>query len=212
MLKVNYKSTALFSLKKYKDSNLNCQSYEYPTVYAIRSAILGAIIQIEGMDKAKELFYKVKNSNIYVQYPQKYKTNVIKQKRYGRSYYQSFDVMDRSKLLNANWNTVIGARQYVDLEDIVFYIDNMIPNIEIYLKNIDWLGTAESMVYLHSIEDANKIENILMKWNGEDKVNTYEQHDWNSKTSFENIYMYSDKYKRMNDSYMCSIGNIILPT
>lgn len=212
MLKVKYKTTMLFSLKKYKDSNLNCQSYEYPTIYAIRSAILGAIIQIDGIEKAKDLFHKVKNSNIYVEFPMNYKTNLIRQKRYANSYYGKFDKLDRDGLIKKNWNTCMGVRQYIDVEDIVFYIDNLIPGIEIYLKNIDWLGTAESMVYLESIQEVSNMNNILIKWDEQECTEIYEQHNWNSKTNFENVYMYSDKYKRMNDSYMCKVGNINLPS
>ena len=89
MKKVTYEFSNLFSLKKYKDSNLNCQSYEYMTTYGIRSAILGQVIVQDGLDKAEELFHKVKNAIIYIQYPKQYKTNRVQQKRYANSYYGS---------------------------------------------------------------------------------------------------------------------------
>ena len=100
MLKVKFKLTSLFSLKKYDDSNLKCQSYEYPTVYAVRSALIGAIIQTEGKDRAEELFYKIKNANIYVSLPNEYKTNCILQRRFSNSYYSKFDVLDRDIIYN----------------------------------------------------------------------------------------------------------------
>ena len=35
MKKVVYKTSNLFTLKKYNDNNLNCQSYQYPLSYTI---------------------------------------------------------------------------------------------------------------------------------------------------------------------------------
>jgi len=230
MKKVTYKLSNIFSLKKYNDNNLNCQSYEYPTIYGIRCAILGAIIQVDGIDKVQELFNKIKNSNIYIQYPKEFKVNGIKQKRYANSYYNScyteeeynklspstqsktYCVLDRDKLVGSNWKTTMGFRQYVKMDNIVFYIDNLIPEIDMYLKNIDWLGTAKSMVYLSDVEEVNKLDNVLTRWNKESYVDTFEQHDWNSKTTFDTIYMYSKKYKHFHDTFMCGIGDIILPS
>lgn len=209
MKKVTYKLSNIFSLKKYNDNNLNCQSYEYPTIYGLRCAILGAVIQIDGIEKAKELFNKIKNSNIYIQYPQKFKINGVKQKRLSNACYDKFDELD-SKNLD---KSTMGFREYVKMDAIIFYIDNLIPDIEIYLKNIDWIGTAETMVYLDKIEEAQKLENILVKWDKVSHVNIYEQHDWCSKTNFDTVYMYSGKkYRHVHNTFMCRINDIVLPS
>jgi hypothetical protein len=206
MKKVTYKLSNIFSLKKYNDNNLNCQSYEYPTIYGVRCAILGAIIQTEGIEKAKELFNKIKNTNIYIQYSQELKVNGIKQSRYSNAYYSKFDELD-SKNFD---KTTMGFRQYIKMDEIVFYIDNLIPDIDMYLKNIDWLGTAESMVYLDNIEEVDKLNNILTRWNKESHTETFEQHDWNGKTTFDTVYMYSSKQKHNHDTFMCCINDIVL--
>lgn len=206
MNKITYKLSNIFSLKKYNDNNLNCQSYEYPTIYGVRCAILGAIIQTDGIEKAQELFNKVKNTNIYIQYPKEFKVNGVKQKRYSNAYYSKFDELDEKNLDKST----MGFRQYVQMNEIIFYIDNLIPNIKMYLKNIDWLGTAESMVYLDNIQEISKLENVLVKWDNKSHVNIFEQHDWNSKTTFNTVYMYSDKYNHKYDSFMCCIDNISL--
>lgn len=208
MKKVIYKTSNIFTLKKYNDNNLNCQTYEYPTIYAIKSAILGSVIQIDGIEKAKDLFNKIKNMKVYVQFPYKYDKNEIFQKRYSNAYYKKYNELDRETLIKANWKTAMGFREYINLEEIVFYIDNSIDNIELYLKNIDFFGTAESMVYLHKIEESNKLENVLVKWNKKDKVKTYEQADYTSKTTFDSVYMYSNKYKHTHNKYMCVIKDI----
>lgn len=91
MKKVTYEFSNLFSLKKYNDSNLNCQSYNYMTKYGLRSAILGQVIQQDGLDVAKDLFHKVKNAVIYIQHPKKYKTNNIQLKRFSNNSY-NYDV------------------------------------------------------------------------------------------------------------------------
>lgn len=212
MKKITYKLSNIFTLKQYEDNNLNCRTFEYPTIYGIKCAIIGAIIQTDGVEKAEELFNKVKNSIIYVQFPKQYKINGVKQKRYSNGSYKPFDATDRESLLKANFKTTMGFRQYIHMDEIVFYIDSNIPNIDMYLKNIDWLGTAESMVYLDSIKETNSLENVLVKWNGVDEVNTYKQYNWNSKTKFENVYMYSSKYKHIHDCNICRIKDIILPT
>lgn len=209
MLKVNYKLSGLFSLKKYNDSNLKCQTYEYPTIYAIRSAILGSIIQIDGIDKAKELFHKIKNANIYVSMPTKYKINGVMQKRYSNSYYSKFDVLDRSIIVSDEKTRTMGFRQYIHMDIITIYIDNLIPNVELYLKNIDSIGTSESLVYLESIEEVTEMNNILVEWDKEAYCETYEQYDWDSKSNFNNVYMYS-KEKRKQRGYMCCVKNIMI--
>lgn len=208
MKKVVFGLSNLFTLKRYKDNNLNCQSYEYPTIYSIRCAILGAVIQVDGLDKARELFNKIKNTNIFIQFPREYKVNGIRLKRYGNSYYKKYDELDREKMLKNNWNTTMGFREYVQLDKIVFYIDDIVPDIDLYLKNIDWIGTAESMVYLEKIEEVSYLENVLVKWNGKDSTKVYEQHDWGSKTTFESVYMYSERYSHIHRSFMCQIDDI----
>lgn len=206
MNKVIYKISNLFTLKKYDNSNLNCQSYEYPTLYAIRSAILGSIIQVDGVEKAKELFHKVKNAVIYIQYPKEFNINGCRIKRYANSYYGLKDEnkMDRMNLISNNFYTTMGFREYVYLEEIVFYIDDSIPNIEIYLKNIDWLGTAESLVYLHSFEKAYKLINVMSSCSENYNARRFEQYDWDSKAKFEHVYMYSNKYTHKHKKlYYC---------
>ncbi|GAA0077578.1 hypothetical protein UT300005_19560 [Clostridium sp. CTA-5] len=210
MYKVTYGTSNLFTLKKYENSNLNCQSYEYPTIYAVRSAILGAIIQVDGIEKAKELFHKVKNAIIYIQYPNEFKINGCRIKRFANSFYDLKDEqkIDRDYLISKNFCTSMGFREYVYLKEIVFYIDNSISDIELYLKNIDWLGTAESLVYLESIKETNKLDRIL-KVESNINCRKYEQYDWSSKVKFENVYMFSDKYnKRQQVKLICSINNI----
>lgn len=212
MNKVVYKTSNLFTLKKYENSNLNCQSYEYPTIYSIRSAILGAIIQLDGIDMANKLFHKVKNAVIYIQYPNNFKINGCRLKRFANSFYnlKDEDKIDRDKQIANNFCTSIGFREYVHLEKIVFYIDNSIENISLYLKNIDWIGTAESLVYLDSIEKTNTLNRVLKQSRSTEK-RKYEQYDWNSKAKFENVYMYSSQYGRREQiKLMCVVDDIEL--
>lgn len=210
MKKITYKTSNLFTLKHYNDSNLNCQSYEYPTIYAIKSAILGAIIRLEGIEQAKEKFIKLKNMNIYVQFPKEYCKSGQMIKRYTNSYYglPEEKKLDKTFIAQDSYTTM-GFREYVLIDEIVFYIDNSLENIELYLKNIDFLGTAESLVYLDSIEEVSKMEGVLIpiEENELDKV-VYEQHDYATNTTFDNIYMYSPKRKHIHKTYMCKIEDI----
>lgn len=211
MNKITYRlANLLFTLRKYKQSNLCHESYPIPMLSTLRSAIIGGIIKVDGVDKAKELFHKVKNEVIYIQYPENYFCTNQRLKRCSNSYYTINNETDTT-----NWKSfyTIGCKQFIGIDKIVFYIGSNIPNIDLYLKNIDWIGSADSLVYLESIEQAKKLENILVPWDRNEDVDIYELYDWNkvsNKTKFENIYMFDDKYRRTDVRELYCIKNIIL--
>lgn len=192
MLKVKYKIPMLYEYKKYDDSHLCCQSYNNVQPYAIRSAILSTIIQLDGIEKAQELFYKIKNSNIYISKSSVQDVNSFRTLLYTNRHYSGESVGVQTT----------GAREKINLDEIVFYIDNLIPNLEVYLKNIDYFGASDSFVYLDSIEEVNTMEYVYTKWNDEIDVETYTIKDWSSKTTFESIYLFSPKRKHNNMSYV----------
>lgn len=194
MQKITFKTAGLFSLKKYNDSHLNSRSYEYPMAYTIRGAILSSVIQLEGVEKAKELFYKIKNAILYIQYPEAYVKDVAKLKLASNSYYEKSS--DKEEGLSS-----VGVREFVDMENIIFYIDNSIPNIEIYLKNIEYIGDSQSLVYLDGIETVREIERVLVEWIREkdDDVDLFELYDWKtSKITFDDVYLFNEKRSRRN--------------
>jgi hypothetical protein len=208
--KVTYELNGLFTLRKYKQGNLCHESYSIPMLSTLRSAIIGAIIKIDGLEKARELFYKVKNEVIYIQLPQEYSTSNQRLRRCSNSWYKK----DTEDIIE-NWQTyqTMGCKQFIIMNEIVFYIGNNIPNIELYLKNIDWIGSAESLVYLKDFNKTDTIENGLTQWNEIEDTDIYEVYDWGIKTEFDNIYMFSDK--KSFDTYsrkLCCTKNIILPS
>ena len=75
MLKVTYKVPSSFSIKKFNDSHLQARSYEYPMLTTIRGAILSSIIERRGKAYAEKIFRKVKNAQIFIQYPKEYLIN-----------------------------------------------------------------------------------------------------------------------------------------
>lgn len=193
ILRVTFKVSGLFSLKKYSDSHLNGRSYEYPMAYTIRGAILSSVIQLEGVEKAKELFYKIKNAILYVQYPENYVKEVAKLKLASNSYYQERDSDGGEGL------STVGIREFVDLDEITFYIDNSIPNIETYLRNIEMIGDSQSLVYLESIEIVSEMQHVLVEWREEEADDTelFELYDWKtSKITFDDVYLFSGKRSR----------------
>lgn len=212
--KITYVLSNLFTYKKYNDGNLNQQSFEYITTYAVRCSILGAIIQTEGIDKAKELFYKLKNDNIYIQYPKTFKVNGLKMKRFSNTYYkiEANDTLDKIKENSKKNLSTIGFKQYLDMDKIVFYIDNLIPDIDMYLKNIDWLGSTKNMVYLFDNEEATTMDNVLVEWDKKEHTYIFEQYDWEKSVEFEDIYKYTRGYNHKHKKIMCSIKDINLPS
>ena len=201
MKKVTYKLSNLFSLRKYGHNNMCSESYEYPMVATVRSAIISAIIRVDGVKKAEELFNKVKNEIIYIQYPEQFEKNVNRLHLVSNSAWRPATKRGEDKVS-------VGQREFVDVDNITFYIGNNIPFIDMYLKNIDWIGTTESLVYLDNIEETNKLEDVLMTWDEKEDEFIYEMYDWDKKTKFENIYMYGDKYtKRKFSKTICYVTN-----
>lgn len=194
MIKAIYKTSNLFSLKKYAHSNINCQSYEYPLAATIRGSILGQIIRLEGVERARELFEELKSSDIHIQY----------------SDYHKVSGKGIKRVANSGTSTTFGHREYVDIDQIAFYISTELEDIEVYLKNIDYIGTADSLVYLDSVEKVDKAENILVEWNQEEDVDIYENADWTDKIGFDDVYIYNEKHKlsKCNRRFMCKVGDI----
>ncbi len=205
--KVIYKTAGFFSLKKYNDSHLNGRSYEYPMAYTIRGAILSSVIQLEGIEKAKELFYKIKNAILYIQYPREHGKASVKLKLASNSYY------DEKKTNNEEGLSSVGVREFVDVESIVFYIDNSIPNLKTYLNNIECIGDSQSLVYLESIEAVKRMENVLMEWVEERDGNAdlFELYDWKTgKIRFEDVYLFSEKRsRRQQERKICFVKETV---
>lgn len=209
MLKIEYKINSLFSLKKYGYSHLNAMSYEYPMIYTIKCAILGSVIKLEGVEYAQSIFNKIKNSVIYIQYNNQYQKQQLTIKRNTNASYNKMsdeEVLSRKKFTALS---TAGVREYINMDSIVFYIDKSIPNLELYLKNIDWIGDGNSLVYLHSIEETNILINVLQKVSDIDEnTSMYEQYDWNSQVTFEQLYMFSNKRKHNDNRFLCKITDI----
>lgn len=225
MIKVIYSVCSIFSLKKYNDSHLSARSYEYPMLSTIRGAILSSIIERKGRKVAEELFRKVKNAQIFIQYPETFNIGQQKIKRMSNNgYFAKYSEENKNKWEN---NFTVGIREVVATDKIVFYIDESIENILEYLVNIDRIGDSESLVILEKIERVTAMENILMEWNesvGYD-VKLYEVYDWKTKikqkstgrgknktfteidsgTSFEDRYIYSGTTKDNNIRRICYI-------
>lgn len=187
MKKVTYHLGGLFSVKKIDDSHLNARSYPYPLTSTIRGAIFASIIRLRGAEIAKELFNEVKNATIYIQFPKSYQVNQQKLRTTNNAFYSAKrgDVID----------TIVGVREYIDMDKIVFYIDANIPELEVYLNNIEYIGKSTGLVSLEKVEDVEVMENVLISWNEErdGDQELYELVDWKNNTRFEDVYIYNGK-------------------
>lgn len=200
MLKVTYKVPSVFSIKKFKDSPLLARSYEYPMLTTIRGAILSSMIERKGRIYAKDMFRKIKNAQIFIQYTEKCMINQFKIKRMSNKGYEFKQGEDSIR----DWpkRYTVGIREYVLTDKIVFYIDETIPDIVELLANIDRIGDSESIVMLQSVEKVQKMENVLVEYNIEmDDVELYELYDWSTNinkkkedkgVSFDDVYIYSN--------------------
>lgn len=209
MIKVVYKVPGTFSLKKFKDSHLSARSYYYPMLTTIRGAILGSIIERKGKKYAESIFEDIKNLKIFVKCPPKSKYS-INQEKIKRMTNKGYSITGDSNLKNREWDNyfTVGVREFVCIDEITFYIEGNIKDIEEHLVNIRRLGDSESIVILESIEkDVDKLENILMPWNEEIgyEVDLHELYDWNDNVSFENRYIYSNKAKDDNKKIICYV-------
>jgi len=202
MLKATYTLSNLFSLKRYQDGHLNCRSFHYITAYAVRSAILGTIIQLDGKAKAKELFPYVKNALLFVQAPDETVGNMNKIKRTTNRFYTN-------GVARGEYAMTIGVREYVDMDKVTIYMDNTIPNLELYLKNIDHWGESDGVCSLTELTKADALENVLVPWDKESDVEIYEQYDWAKKMTFEDVYMFSDNVIRKQERTLNMINPVI---
>lgn len=221
MLKVTYKVKSLFSLKKYKDSHLLARSYEYPMLSTIRGAILASAIERSGKQQAENIFYKIKNAQIFIQHPDMFHKTQQKITMLTNNSMRSKDTDKVQTFDEVNALTTVGIREFVNVRHLVFYIDESIPNLFAYLYNIDRIGNSESHVSLVSIEKVNAMEHVLMKWNhatGYD-VELFELYDWDTKldskgkkdkgTKFENVYVFSEKLKNVHKKIICYVEEVV---
>ncbi|MFJ8531204.1 hypothetical protein [Bacillus sp. NPDC094106] len=221
MLKVTYKVKSLFSLKKYKDSHLLARSYEHPMLSTIRGAILASLIERSGKRKAEDLFYRIKNAQIFIQHPDTFHKTQQKITMLTNNSMNSKDTDKVQTSDDVNALTTVGIREFVNVNHLVFYIDESIPNLFAYLYNIDRIGNSESHVSLVNIEKVNKMEQVLMQWDdskGYD-VELFELYDWDTKldatgkkdkgTKFENVYIFSEKLKNVNKKMICYVEEVV---
>lgn len=215
MLKVTYNVPSVFSLKKFNDSHLAARSYEYPMLTTIRGAILGSIIERRGKAVAESIFRKIKNTQIFIQYPDYFIVDQQKIKRMSNKGYE-YKYSEETK---RDWakNYTVGIREYVNTNKIVFYIDESIDDIVEYLVNIDRIGDSESLVMLESIEKVTEMENILIEWNDSLGYDTkiYELYDWKTELnkkcdkdtgmSFNDIYIFSENRKSQYLKRLCYV-------
>lgn len=219
MIKVTYSVPSVFSIKKFNDSHLAARSYEYPMLTTIRGAILGSIIERRGKATAEKLFRKIKNMQIFIQYPDQFMIGQQKIKRMSNKGYEYKYSEDSKREWEGKYT--VGIREYVYTDKIVFYIDESIDGIIEYLVNIDRIGDSESLVILDSIEKVNEMENVLVEWNerlGYD-VSLFELYDWETKLnkkgdkdsgmSFKDVYMFSENKKSKYIKRVCYIKDKI---
>ena len=220
MLKVTYKVPSVFSIKKFNDSHLSARSYEYPMLTTIKGAILGSIIERKGRSFAEQIFRKLKNTQIFIQYPDSFMIGQQKIKRMSNKGYEH----TYSEEAKRDWEGkyTVGIREYVYTDKIVFYIDESIDDIIEYLVNIDRIGDSESLVILESIERVNEMNNILVEWNESMGYDTkiYELYDWETKLnkkgdkdsgmSFEDVYIFSEKKKSKYIKRLCYIKDKVV--
>ncbi|MDU1540039.1 MAG: type I-A CRISPR-associated protein Cas5a [Paeniclostridium sordellii] len=220
MLKVTYTVPSVFSIKKFNDSHLAARSYEYPMLTTIRGAILGSVIERKGRLAAEKIFRKLKNIQIFIQYPNSFTIGQQKIKRMSNKGYE-YKYSEESK---GDWEGkyTVGIREYVYTDKIVFYIDESIDDIIEYLVNIDRIGDSESLVMLESIEKVTEMENVLVEWNESIGYDTrlYELYDWETKLNkkgdkdsgmnFEDVYIFSENKKAKYIKRLCYIKDKIV--
>lgn len=214
MIKVTYKLANLFSLRKFKDSNLCARSYEYPMLTTVRGALLGSLIQRKGVKFAKEHFRELEDIKIFIQVPKVFSKNQEKLRMFSNNSYSKGNVLEKHTDLRT-----MGVREYVYMDKIVFYVEDTLEYILELLVNIDRIGNSDSIVELESIEEVDSMENILVEWNeeiGYDKK-LYDLYDWNrddklkakkkkeEKNRFDEKYLYSKIQKDNNKRFICYV-------
>lgn len=215
MLKVTYHVQGTFSLKNYADGHLSARSYPYATNSCIRGAILASMIQRKGKEYANDHFYRLKETLLFVQVPERY---AVEQKRFRMLSNKAVTNRPVPSTIAETMSIVtVGMREVVKTSNVVFYIDETLEDIVEFLENIKVLGNSESLVSLESIERVSEMENVLLESQRVDYRNPaplMENMDWtvirkemkkglgpDKGLSFTDIYAYSgknhNKYRKM---------------
>lgn len=219
MLKVTYNVPGTFSLKNYADGHLSARSYPYPTNSCIRGAILASMIQRKGKEYAKDHFYRLKETLLFVQVPQSYS---VEQKRFRMLSNKALTNKPVAQTIADTRGIVtVGMREVVKTSSVVFYIDETIEDIVEFLENITVLGNSESLVSLKSIERVSEMKDILIETqsvNYRSSTPLMENMDWevirkemkkglgpDKGLSFEDIYAYSGKNRNKYRKLRCTV-------
>lgn len=217
MYKITYHVNGLFSLKNYKDGHLLARSYPYVTNSCIRGAILSAMIQRFGVEAAEKGFADLKRIRLYPQMPAAYRINQIKKNMLSNpAMGNKTEVNTPSEVDSLR---TVGIREFVDVREVVFYMDQLNPEIVECLENVSVLGVSESVVELKSIEQTDCMENVLMTVLPAEidfEKELYENIDWETKLkkskkivdegyAFADAYCYAQHRKHKYEKQHCQV-------
>lgn len=203
MYKITYHVNGLFSLKNYKDGHLLARSYPYVTNACIRGAILSAMIQRFGVAFAEKAFADLKSIRLYPQMPSAYRINQIKKNMISNPAMEKKAVSKTPADVDSS--RTVGIREFVHVDEVVFYLERLNPEIVECLENISVLGASESVVELKSIEQTDCMENVLMTVLPEEidfEKDLHENIDWETKLNGTRIV--TDKGLAFSDAYCYS--------
>ncbi len=217
MYKITYHVNGLFSLKNYKDGHLLARSYPYVTNACIRGAILSAMIQRFGVAFAENAFADLKSIRIYPQMPAAFRVNQIKKNMISNP---AMEKRAAAKTLaEVSSSRTVGIREFVHVDEVVFYMERLNPEVVECLENISVLGASESVVELKCIEQTDCMENVLMTVLQEEidfEKDLHENIDWETKLkgkriiideglAFSDAYCYSKTRKHKYEKQHCQV-------
>lgn len=217
MYKITYHVNGLFSLKNYKDGHLLARSYPYVTNACIRGAILSAMIQRFGVAFSESAFADLKSIRLYPQIPAAYRVNQIKKNMISNPAMEKNPVAKTPAEVDSS--RTVGIREFVHVDEVVFYMERLNPEIVECLENISVLGASESVVELKSIEQTDCMENVLMTVLPEEidfEKDLHENIDWKTKLkgtrnvideglAFSDAYCYSKQRVHRYEKQHCQV-------
>lgn len=204
MLKVTYNLKTTFSLKNMDDGHLMARSHNTVTRSTVRGAIIASAFKYKGKKWTEEVFDRINCSLIFIQKPmyfsnQQEKRRLINNNALGGLKSEPKHFEDVDSLMT------VGIREFVILDEVVFYIDETIPDIVELLSNITRLGNSESLVSLKSITKADRLENVYVDSETFDYKKEYiYDEDWH-KATFNTVYAYDKKYKHTKQKVRCEL-------
>ena len=201
-LQVTYRPTTLFSLKKSNATSSGAKTLLTPSPYAVKMALLNAIITYNSVKLAVDNFELIKELNMQFNVPD----NIVVNNCFLKVLKEPHD-----KHPNINFQSTVGFREYVyfagDIKIAVMIRDNRVRNfLEQWFPLINYFGKKGCFFQFVKFAETSALGNEYSVILREDFANLVpglivEMDDFDKKATFDNVNTFSPQPTKRKKRY-----------